>query len=112
MQERSCIGDGAVVYCLDRIDLGVNATLAQESYLCTGTHDFDDPNAPLKTAAISIGSDTFIGLRAIVLPGVVVAPGTLVGAGAVVTRDTEPWSVCGGNPARKIGVRRHVPTTR
>jgi putative colanic acid biosynthesis acetyltransferase WcaF len=106
MRERSCIGEGAVAYCLDRIELGANSTIAQGAYLCTGTHDFDQANAPLKTAAISIGAEAFIGLRAIVLPGVIVAAGTLVGAGAVVTRDTEVWTVYGGNPARPIGVRR------
>jgi putative colanic acid biosynthesis acetyltransferase WcaF len=111
MHERSCIGDGAVAYCLDRIELGINATLAQESYICTGTHDFDDPRAPLKTAPISIGADAFIGLRAIVLPGVVVGAGGLIGAGAVVTRDTDEWTVYGGNPARRIGTRRRAPTS-
>ena len=106
MHARSCIGDGAVVYCLDRIELGANCTIAQQAYLCTGTHAFDEPHAPLKTAAISIGAEAFVGLRAIVLPGVMVATGGLIGAGAVVTRDTEPWGVYGGNPARRIGSRR------
>lgn len=111
MRERSCIGEGAVAYCLDRIEMGLNSTLAQGAYICTGTHDFDDPNAPLKTASITIGADAFIGLRAIVLPGVTIGIGSLIGAGAVVTRDTDPWGVYGGNPARRIGDRRANPST-
>lgn len=106
LHERSCLGDGAVAYCLDRIELGAGATLAQEAYLCTGTHDFAQPSTPLKTAAITVGADAFIGLRAIVLPGVSVGIGSIVGAGAVVSRDTEPWGVYGGNPARRIGSRK------
>jgi putative colanic acid biosynthesis acetyltransferase WcaF len=114
MRERSCLGDGAVAYCLDRIELGVGSTAAQESYLCTGTHDFDDPNSPLKTAAITVGAHVFVGLRAIVLPGVSLGADGVIGAGAVVTRDTEPAGIYGGNPARKIGQRhkRSAPTER
>ncbi len=108
LAERSCLGDGAVAYCLDRIELGRGATVAQGAYLCTGTHDFDLPHTPLRTAAISVGADAFVGLRAIVLPGVSLGAGCLVGAGAVVTRDTDAWGVYGGNPARRIGTRRRV----
>ena len=106
LRERSCLGDGAVAYCLDRIELGVGATLAQHAYLCTGTHDFDDPNTPLKTAAIMVGAHAFVGLRAIVLPGVTLGAGCIVGAGAVQTRDAEAGGIYGGNPAVRIGTRK------
>ena len=106
LRARACLGDGAVAYCLDRVELGVGSTIAQGAYLCTGTHDFDQPHTPLKTAAISVGAYAFVGLRAIVLPGVSIGPDAVVGAGAVVTRDIEPGAVCAGNPARKIGERR------
>lgn len=106
LRERSSLGDGAVAYALDRIDVGAGATIAQDAYLCTGTHDFDDPDTPLKTAAIVVGAHAFVGLRAIVLPGVTIGEGCIVGAGAVVTRDTEARTVYGGNPARPIGLRK------
>lgn len=106
LRRRSCIGDGAVAYCLDRIELGEGSTIAQGAYLCTGTHAFDLPHTPLKTAPILVGAHAFVGLRAIVLPGVHVGAGCVVGAGAVLTRDSEPWSIYGGNPARRIGTRR------
>jgi putative colanic acid biosynthesis acetyltransferase WcaF len=106
LHARSCLGDGAVAYCLDRIELGVGSTVAQGAYLCTGTHDFDQPHTPLKTAAIVVGAQAFVGLRAIVLPGVTIGAGCVVGAGAVVTKDTAEWRLCAGNPAREIGVRR------
>jgi putative colanic acid biosynthesis acetyltransferase WcaF len=106
----SCLGDGAVVYCLDRIELEEGSTIAQGAYLCTGTHDFNDSHTPLKTAPIWIGAYAFVGLRAIVLPGVRVGGGCVIGAGAVVTRDTDEWGIYGGNPARRIGSRhRTVP---
>ncbi|MEM9581754.1 MAG: DapH/DapD/GlmU-related protein [Pseudomonadota bacterium] len=49
-----------------------------------------------------IGADCFIGARAILLPGVRVGNGSIVAAGAVVTRDVPARSVVAGNPARVL----------
>ena len=106
IHDRACLGDGAVAYCLDSIVMHEGSTVAQGGYLCTGTHDFDQPHAPLKTAAISVGHGAFIGLRAIVMPGVNIGPSSIIGAGAVVTRDTAEAGIYGGNPARRIGTRQ------
>lgn len=54
---------------------------------------------------IIIGNDVWIGHRVTLLPGVHIADGTVIGAGAVVTHNTEPYSVVAGNPARIIKYR-------
>ncbi len=54
---------------------------------------------------IVIEDDVWIGANAIILPGVKVSRGTVVGAGAVVTKDTELYSIVAGNPAKVIGYR-------
>jgi acetyltransferase-like isoleucine patch superfamily enzyme len=41
-----------------------------------------------------------------IVPGVTIGEGTIVGAGSVVTRDLEPFSVAVGNPAKSIRSRR------
>lgn len=51
---------------------------------------------------VRIGRGSWIGTAAVVLPGVTVAPGCIIGAGAVVTRDTEPDSLYTGVPARRV----------
>jgi acetyltransferase-like isoleucine patch superfamily enzyme len=43
-----------------------------------------------------------IGVNATILPGVVLGEGCVIGAGAVVTKDTEPYTIYVGNPARPI----------
>jgi putative colanic acid biosynthesis acetyltransferase WcaF len=105
LADRSCLGDGVVAYNLARIEIGERATVAQETYLCCGTHDLSDPNMPLMTGAIRIGADAFIGARAFVLPGIVIGRAAVVGACAVVTKDVAEGDIVAGNPARMIGKR-------
>ena len=52
-----------------------------------------------------IGNDVWIGHNAIVIGGVTIGDGAIVGAGAVVTKDVEPYSIVGGVPARHIKYR-------
>ena len=54
---------------------------------------------------IFIEDDVWIGSNAVITSGVTLAKGTVVGAGAVVTKSTEPYSIVGGVPAKKIGER-------
>lgn len=52
------------------------------------------------TKPIHIGNDVWIGTRAIVLAGVTIGDGAIVGAGAIVTKDVEPYSIVAGVPAK------------
>ena len=99
---RSCLGDGANAYSLGKIVLGARCTVAQEAYLCTGTHDFEDSALPLLVGDINIGANAFVGARAFVLPAISIGEGALVGACSVVTRDVIADSTVVGNPAREI----------
>lgn len=105
LAHRACLGDRANAYTLGEITLGEGATIAQEAYLCTGTHDFASPALPLQTTPIFVGKDVFVGVRALVLPGVTIGDRAVVGAGAVVTKDVPPGAIVAGTPARVIGTR-------
>ena len=100
LHHRACLGDGAVAYTLGEIEIMQDATVAQEAYLCTGTHDFRSPIRPLQTGRIVIEPSAFIGARAFVMPGVTVGAGAVVGACSVVTKDIEALDRVVGNPAR------------
>jgi chloramphenicol O-acetyltransferase type B len=52
-----------------------------------------------------IGPDVWIGARAIIMDGVTLAPGTIVAAGAIVSKDTEPFSIVAGVPAKLLRYR-------
>lgn len=54
---------------------------------------------------VKVEHDVWIGHGAIILSGVTLSTGTIVGAGAVVTKPTLPYSIVAGNPARIINYR-------
>lgn len=105
MHNSSCLGDRTHVYSLGPVELMERATIAQEAYLCTGTHDFDKPTLPLQTAKILVSADAFVGARAFVMPGVTIGDGAIVGACSVVTADVPAWTVVAGNPAALVKKR-------
>jgi len=105
MKHRACLGERANAYSLGRIEISEGATVAQEAYLCTGSHDFSDPALQLIVKKITIETNAFIGARAMIMQGVKVGKNAVVGAMSVVTNDVPADQVVAGNPARKIGVR-------
>ncbi len=52
-----------------------------------------------------IGNDVWVGLEAIILPGITIADGAVIAAGTVVTKDVPPYAVVGGNPATILKFR-------
>jgi maltose O-acetyltransferase len=89
----------------DKITLGDSAILAMEVMLCTSTHEIGDERVragEYRTGPVAIGNGCWLGARALVLPGVTVADGCVVAAGAVVAEDTEPNGVYAGVPARRV----------
>ena len=105
LHDRACLGDRANAYCLAEIEIGARATVAQEAYLDTGSHDFNQTGLPLVTAKITIGEDAFIGARAFVLPGVTIGARSVVGACSVVTRDVPEDVIAAGNPCKVLRKR-------
>lgn len=54
---------------------------------------------------VVIEDDVWVGYGAIILSGVTIGQGSIIASGSVVTKDVEPYSIYGGNPARKISTR-------
>jgi putative colanic acid biosynthesis acetyltransferase WcaF len=105
LHDRACLGDRANAYSLGEIEIGARATVAQEAYLNTGSHDFSKPEMPLTTAKIDIGEDAFIGARAFIMPGVKIGARSVVGACSVVTRDVPNDVIAAGNPCKVLRPR-------
>lgn len=94
VKKYSVISSGCIIVPgTHKLKVGVPFYLAAQKHI--GDIDYD----------IVIDEDCWIGAGCILLPDVHIGRGTVVGAGAVVTKDTLPYSVVAGTPARIIGVK-------
>ncbi|MDG4833216.1 sugar O-acetyltransferase [Solwaraspora sp. WMMD1047] len=101
---------GAVLLDVAPITIGADVQIGPNVQLLTPTHPVEpEPRRAKWEAAkpIVIGDNVWLGGGAIVLPGVTIGADTVVGAGAVVTRDLPPGVLAVGNPARPV--RQVVP---
>lgn len=93
------IGEGAWIDNLVPVTIGSNVCISQAAYLCTGNHDWSDVGMGYKLGEITVEDGAWVGTHAIVCPGLTVATHSIVSAGAVLTRSTEPYGIYAGNPA-------------
>lgn len=87
------------------ISIGERCDIGMQVMFCTGTHRIGEVGRRAGTSVsqpIRIGSGTWIGTRAVILPGVTVGQGCVIAAGAVVTRDCADNTVYAGVPARAV----------
>jgi acetyltransferase-like isoleucine patch superfamily enzyme len=87
------------------LTIGNNVSISAEVCILTAEHDIQSPDFCGRSSPVLIEDYVFVGTRAMILPGVSVNKGAVVAAGAVVTRDVEPYTVVAGIPAREIGRR-------
>ncbi|MBK3745705.1 putative colanic acid biosynthesis acetyltransferase [Paraburkholderia aspalathi] len=106
MEAHSSLGPGVICYNVAPISLGAFATISQRAHLCTGTHDIDDPNFPLRAKPIRIGAKAWVAAEAFVGPGVSIGEGAVLGARGVAFRDLKDWTVSVGNPASAVKMRQ------
>lgn len=110
------VGDGTIIgdHCkLDArcgITLGRNVDIGTNVSFWTASHDMQDPyfrGGEKCSGPIYVGDRVWIGSHAIILDNVTIGEGAVVCAGAVVTKDVEPYSVVAGIPAKRIKERSH-----
>ena len=88
---------------LEDIYIGDNTHLGQEVVILSSQHKFDRLDIPIWEQGVSkkpvyIAEDVWIGVRAIILPGVHIGKGAVIAAGAVVTHDVPEYGVAMGVP--------------
>ncbi len=88
-----------------KITIGSSVNVATEVQVWTLQHDIESTAFATVGGNVTLGDFSWIGTRAIVLPGVTIGAGAVVAAGAVVNKDVAPWTIVGGVPAKPIGKR-------
>lgn len=103
-------GVSGVIDCQAKVTIGENVFSGHEIMILTGGHD---PNLigqnrreKVTKKPINIEEGVWLGSRCIILGGVTIGAHSVIGAGAVVTKDVPPFQVWGGVPAKFI---RNIP---
>lgn len=96
-----CLFDGRQY----QIKTGSDVSIGPEASILTLGHDPQSSEFTDKGGDVIIGDRVWIAYRAIILPGVTIGEGAVVGAGSVVTKNVEPYTIVAGNPARLIKER-------
>lgn len=105
-------GIGVRCELVGNIEIGNNVLMGPEVIFYSQNHKFSDKNILIEDQGydeekkVTVEDDVWIGRRAIILPGVTIKKGTVVGAGAIVTKTFPEYSVIAGNPAKVIGERK------
>jgi acetyltransferase-like isoleucine patch superfamily enzyme len=106
--DRVFINSGSMVFSVKEIVIGDDVALSSEVYITdTNSHGLEGTD-PVE-APVHIGSGTWIGTRAIILPGVTIGSRCVVAAGAVITKDVAPDTLIAGNPARVVRTLHYPP---
>lgn len=105
IKEGSSVGFRNHLDCRSGLEIGKNVCLASDVTIWTLHHDYNDVHFSAKGGKVIIGDHAWLCSNCIILPGVTIGEGAVVAAGAVVSRDVEPWTVVGGIPARPIAKR-------
>lgn len=111
--ERCVIGIRSGIAAHESIEIGDDVWIGQDVFITDSNHGFDDPDVPIGLQLgdhepVRVGSGSWIGHGAVVLPGCQLGKHVVVAAGSVVTDDVPEYSVVAGVPAKVV---RRIPSS-
>lgn len=111
LRKKANIGFNCEIFSGSHVEVGEGVLMAAYCYLIGGDHDVDNVSVSVTeqgstSHGIKIEEGCWVGAGAKVLDGVAVGAHTIVGAGAVVTRDVPPYAIAAGVPAKVLRDRR------
>lgn len=93
-------------------NIGNHVMIAPNVSILNSTHNYQNIDLPMimqgevKGLNPIIEDDVWIGRNAVIMPNIKIGKGSIIGAGAIVTKDVEPYSIVGGVPAKLIKKRK------
>ena len=98
--KNTTIGHGAIIHACT---IGDGCLIGHQVVIATLNHDpSPETRASMTPKKVTLGKNVWVGSHATILPGVNVGDGSIIAAGAVVTKDVPPGCVAAGVPARVI----------
>jgi acetyltransferase-like isoleucine patch superfamily enzyme len=106
-----CIGQFSWLDGTGGLEIGEYAAVASHVVIMSTNHNYQDRSSLISFQGkthekVVIGRDAWLGTHVVVLPGVTIGNGSVISAGAVVTKDIPEYSIAVGVPASVIGKRK------
>ncbi len=102
--DRCWLGEGAWLHNQDKLTIGADSVISQQSFITTGSHD-SKRTMELVTRPVVIGRGVWVTSRCIVLAGVEIGDNAILTPGSVAHRSLPGGGVYGGNPAKLLRAR-------
>lgn len=107
IENRASVARDALLDARGGLLIQHGALVGFESVLLSWTHRFEDPMEPVQAqgfegAPVTLGANSWLGTRSIVLPGVEIGSSAIVGAGSTVTSSIPAGVIAAGSPAREL----------
>lgn len=106
------INSGTVIYSANGVSIGNNVIIGPNCSIVPVNHNISNKDIPIRLqgyppskGGIVIEEDVWIAANVVILDGVRIGRGAVIGAGAVVTKSIEPFSINFGVPSKKIASR-------
>ncbi len=99
---------GCSIVVANLVEIGDNVLIGSGTLIIDSDLHSNDPYKRVEQSdcfdslPVKIDRDVFVGARTIILKGVTIGEGAIIGAGAVVVHDVEPFTIVAGNPARLV----------
>jgi acetyltransferase-like isoleucine patch superfamily enzyme len=107
----SNIGPFAFIGCSGRIEIGDHVLMGPRVSIYSENHNFEKNDQTIKAQGVTRGvtiieDDCWLASNSVIVSDVRIGKGSVVAAGAVVTKDVPPFSIVAGIPAKVIGTRK------
>jgi len=103
--DHTWIGEEVCILNFEPVTIGSHCCISQRAFLCTGNHDFRQPEMPYRNQPILIEDGAWIGAQVFISPGVTIGTEAVITAGSVVTKSQPAQTICSGNPCVPVKPR-------
>ncbi len=108
---RFACNTGTYLNGIGGLEIGNDVLIGSNVTISTGKHPVDNLedsifSQPVVPLPIRIEDGVWLGAGVVVVPGVTIREGSVVGANSVLTKDTEPWGIYTGAPAKLVRFRK------
>ena len=96
------------IKCRKPVNIGNFVEFVEDVTISTQKHNIQSELFENIYNPIIIEDECWLSLNSVILDGITLKKGSIIAAGAIVSKGTEPWGVYGGVPAKKIGERTPI----